>query len=351
MTANPKTILTDRGTIYFIRERDLISNEVTPYVKIGLTELDRAASERRDDLKTSNPRELFVHHAVKVPCVTSVETALRYEFLLQNVNLEWHYFGANSPRKLEEAITLCEELGERFTGYVNTIDAARDLSQKKSTGVIVDPSEEAAHWWREFHIHHHVSSIGERARKTLSARAKELVAAGESAPTGVLVKPKVTSKFDEVGFKTRYPELHAQYSIQRLSGKFDVKGKLDMSELAGVDLVHRTEQALAEYQAALVDGSDDGYSSSYRKLLLLRQLTKFSELEKEIAVSHLKVICGESAGIKGICSWTRELSKPRLDRSALRELHPAEYEEFNVRTMGSVATLAAGIGELAGEIN
>ncbi|MEY4168818.1 MAG: hypothetical protein RIR52_2642, partial [Acidobacteriota bacterium] len=56
----PSEISTLPGTIYFIRERDIISGEVSPYVKIGLTALERSASDRRDDLKTGNPRHLFV---------------------------------------------------------------------------------------------------------------------------------------------------------------------------------------------------------------------------------------------------------------------------------------------------
>lgn len=349
MSGKAGEIDTKPGTIYFIRERDFISNEVTPYVKIGLTELDRSATERQDDLKTSNPRELFIHHAVKVPCVSSVETALRHEFLLQNVNLEWHYFGANSPRKLEEAITLCEELGQRFAGYVDTIEAATALAVMQSNGVVIGSTNDAAHWWREYHVHHHVFSIGSNAHTRWRGQAKERVAAGKDALPGVTVTSKATPKFDEVGFKEKYPELHTLYSVSRLSAKFDVKGGLEVSDLGSVDLVQRAEQALAEFQAALADGADDGYSSSYRKLLVLDQITKFSELEKKIAVSHLKVICGENAGIEGICSWKRVLGQAKLDRSALKEGHPTEYGEFMSQTIGTVATLSAGIGELAGD--
>ena len=94
-------ISTEPGTIYFIRERDLITNEISPFVKIGLTALNRKTTNRKNDLQTGNPRELLVAHEVVVPCVRAVETVLRYKFLAQNVNLEWHFFSEKSENQIQ----------------------------------------------------------------------------------------------------------------------------------------------------------------------------------------------------------------------------------------------------------
>ena len=101
-------ISTEQGTIYFIRERNLITNELSPFVKIGLTGLHRKTTDRKNDLQTGNPRELFVAHEVLVPCVRAVETALRYKFLMQNVYLEWHMFSEGSKNQIQDALKYCE---------------------------------------------------------------------------------------------------------------------------------------------------------------------------------------------------------------------------------------------------
>lgn len=350
MSVKQGEISTKPGTIYFIRERDFITNDVSPFVKIGLTALDRSAAERKDDLKTGNPRELFVHHEVQVPCVSAVETALRYEFILQNVNLEWHYFGANSKRRLEEAIAYCEELGKTFAGYSDVIDEARRLNDVPSNENLIARTAESDHWWRQYLIHHHVTSIVKVAKLARAEEAKELVSRGFDAPTGVLVGTQTRPSFDEDGFRAKYPSIYEQHVVRKFKATFNSKGKLTADELNAVDLVSSARNAYDAYVASANDTeSNDAYSSSHRKFLTLQQLTKFSEVEKEVAKSHLKVLCGEAGGIEGTCTWQRGPGSPKLDITSLKAAHGDLVAEFTTEVQVQVARTQKGAGGLAGD--
>ena len=49
-------VSTRKGEVYFIRERDVVSGEISPNVKIGLTRDDRLSTERNGEHNTGNPR-------------------------------------------------------------------------------------------------------------------------------------------------------------------------------------------------------------------------------------------------------------------------------------------------------
>jgi len=153
-------IVTTPGSIYFIREGDFSGNPVSPFVKIGLTKLDRSVSQRADDLKTGNPRELYVHKEFSnVPCVSSVENALRYEFVSQRVNLEWHEFTPGSARSLDEAIKRCAELSNEFGGYVDAITDASRFAEISSTNEVRPATTASREWEYRYLLHHKVESI------------------------------------------------------------------------------------------------------------------------------------------------------------------------------------------------
>ena len=73
--------------------------------------------------------------------------------------------------------------------------------------------------------------------------------------------------------------------------------------------------------------------------------SKEAKVDKDIAEAHLKVLCGTSDGISGICKWKRtEKSTFILDKKSLEANHPLEYKEFLVKTTSEVFTSEKGLG-------
>lgn len=224
-------ISTAPGTIYFIRERDLITNEISPFVKIGLTALRRKTTDRKNDLQTGNPRELFVADEVKVPCVRAVETGMRYRFLAQNVNLEWHVFSDKSKDQLKDALTYCEYLRQRFDELTHLLNKAEILGYSPSLSEIVPKTEEAEYWCRQYLIHHEITKIGQTVAIAQRVKAKECFRDGRQIPDGISITERNVSAVDWDQFRNTYPEVFDEYTSRRHKGLFKVLAKLTKSEI------------------------------------------------------------------------------------------------------------------------
>jgi len=77
------------GYIYFIRERDYLTNQVGPYVKIGLTRELRPVSARLSDHMTGNPRQEYSEWDIQVPMVDKLETYMHHYFAQRRITGEW----------------------------------------------------------------------------------------------------------------------------------------------------------------------------------------------------------------------------------------------------------------------
>ena len=346
----PSEISLDPGTVYFIGERDLISGEETPYVKIGLTKLDRTGEEREADLKTGNPRELFVKHEEYVPLVHSVERALRYEFRLQNVLLEWHVFRPDSPRKLTEAISLCKDLGREFADYVPIIGAARDIAKTESKGEIKKSSSpEAEHWRREYWLHHYIVNLEKSATKKYASLAKVAIAEGKPAPLGTTTTEAPRRRVKWKRFEEDHPEICALFQIVSTIRNFDVKGKISESDLSD-PLVVEVQDRCNRFDAVLAtqETEDSFYSDLFRQFLMIEEIASFSTFRKELARCQLSVLCGDAPGIDGVLDWETKYES-QLNKKAIESAHPQLVDQYRESKI-VVTTRTGAAGELAGEL-
>jgi hypothetical protein len=344
----PTEISLEPGTVYFIGERDLISGEETPYVKIGLTKLDRTGVEREADLKTGNPRELFVMHEEYVPLVHSVERALRYEFRLQNVLREWHVFRPDSPKKLTEAISLCQDLGREFADYVPIVGAARDIAKTESRGEIKKAtSPDAEHWLREYWLHSHVLSLGDKATEKYSSLAKVAAAEGKPAPQGTTTTQSPRQTVNWKRFEAEHPEISALFQIAKSSRGFKPV-KIALSDLSD-PLVSEVQERCARFDELFECRNDEDslYSDLFRQLLMIEEIANFSSFRKELARCQMSVLCGDAPGIEGVLDWQTKVES-RLDTKAVESAHSqlvSQYREIKMIT----TTRTGAAGEIAGE--
>lgn len=342
-------ISTEPGTIYFIRERNLITNEVSPFVKIGLTGLHRAATDRRNDLQTGNPRELFVAHEVSVPCVRAVETALRYKFLAQNVNLEWHVFSDQSEDQVKDALDFCGKQKERFAEQTSIFEEAKRLDNTASSGNLIPPTEEATYWRDQYLTHREILKLAKTVATAQQVKAKERFQNGEPLSDGIQIVEKKISEVDWCRFQESYPEICQRYVKCEVSGIFRLQSKISDSRQ---DADPRISEAKVEVEkffelfGSEIDHGDPSFLLRQQRIKL-QQLTKFSSVEKEIARCHLKVISGTAPGILNICSWVRKLSKPKLDTALLTREHEALLAPFTTYRKLVAATLQPTAGKIA----
>ena len=342
-------ISTEPGTIYFIRERNLITNELSPFVKIGLTGLHRKTTDRKNDLQTGNPRELFVAHEVLVPCVRAVETALRYKFLMQNVYLEWHMFSEGSKNQIQDALQYCEELKKQFAKQTSVIEEAKRLDKTPSTGGLIPATEDAVHWRSQFLVHHEIVKLGRSVATAQRMKAKECFQAGEQVPDGIGITERQISEVNWDQFGKIYPEIVESYVKRQLTGVFKVLSNITRSEIDAKLKISETKAEVEKFFELFNTEKNHGDPSPElrQQRIKLQQLTKFSSVEKELARCQLKVICGTAPGILDICSWVRELSPPRLDTALLVREHELLLTPFTSNKKLIATTLKRTAGKMA----
>ena len=342
-------ISTEQGTIYFIRERNLMTNELTPFVKIGLTSLHRKTTDRKNDLQTGNPRELFVAHEVAVPCVRAIETALRYKFLNQNINLEWHVFSECSKNQINDALDYCEELKTQFAEQTRFIEEAKRLDNTPSTGSLIPATKDAMHWRTQFLVHHEIVKLGRTVATAQRIKARECFQNGVQVPDGIGITERQISDVNWAQFRRLYPEILEKYIKRQLTGVFKVLRKSTEREIDANCQISKTKAEVEKFFKLF--NTEKNYADPSpelrRQRIKLQQLTKFSSVEKELARCHLKVICGTAPGILDVCSWSRKLSPPRLDAAHLVREHETLLTPFTSNRKIIAATLKRTAGKMA----
>ena len=322
---------TTKGEIYFIREME--AGQKTAYTKIGLISYkkDRSSSDRLPEHQTGNPRKLVISHVVVTDCVTAVETYMHRKYASLRGLGEWFQFDESS---LAEAVGFCEQLAARFAKEVQVLDQSKALKDQVSMGVVGDASAEASQWFNRF-----VSSSSLiQECDSLQSKYEELIREAESSGVDTSRNADFQiadrNSFNEKGFKEKYEAIWRLYAqeVSTITGKFVIeKVKQEGSEsLAGSpefeSLRHRFMESIESSEDHKV--KLEAAKGCYLELI---GYSKEAKLEKDIAEAHLKVLCGTSDGINGICKWKRtEKLSLALDKKSLEANHPTEFKEFLV---------------------
>jgi hypothetical protein len=316
-------ISTDIGPIYFIRERDLVTGHVNPYVSIGLDKDNLLSQDQRDRLASGNPRQLYVDHVVDTACATAIATVLRFEFMDQAVRPNWYYFGENSPKKVGDLYERCTELSKEFTTHSTILNKAFELAKVVSTPEMTELSLESVNLEKSYLLHDQVvrlcTVIKPQRPESLEPTTKK---------TRRLLDFSNDRETESV-FKRTYPDLYKAFLKTFVdSSQFAVFGQLWDEEISKDHLIHRTQDLIRSYFRTFVDTDivGDVADAIVMARFRLHQLSKYSEIQREIALRRLQVACGTSRGITGICTWERTAHE-LVDLEAIKSTHPELWTE------------------------
>ena len=322
---------TTKGEIYFIREME--AGQFTAPTKIGLISFkkDRSSSDRLPEHQTGNPRKLVISHVVVTDCVTAVETYMHRKYASLRGLGEWFQFDENS---LAEAIGFCEQLAAMFAKEVEVLHRSKMLKDQVSMGVVGDASVEASKWFTKY-----VSSSSLiQECDSLQSKYEELIREAESSGVDTSRNADFQiadrNSFNEKAFKEKYEAIWRLYAqeVSTISGKFVIeKVKQEDSEIFASS--PEFESLQDRFMDAIASSEDHSVKLEAAKgcYLELIGFSKEAKLEKDIAEAHLKVLCGTSEGINGICKWKRtEKLSFALDKKSLEANHPTEFKEFLV---------------------
>jgi hypothetical protein len=320
---------TTKGEIYFIREME--SGQFTAHTKIGLISYkkDRSSSDRLPEHQTGNPRKLIILHVVVTDCVTAVETYMHRKYASLRGLGEWFQFDESL---LAEAIGFCEQLASRFAEEVEVLDLSKALKDQISIGSAGDASAEARQWFQRFATNSSLIQECDSLQNKYEQLIREAESSGIDTSRNADFQVADRNSFNEKGFKEKYEAIWQLYAqeVSTISGKFVIE-KVKKEDSESFVSSPEFESLRDRFMDAIASSESHSIKLEAAKgcYLELIGFSKEAKLEKDIAEAHLKVLCGTSEGINGICKWKRtEKLSFALDKKLLEANHPAEFKEF-----------------------
>lgn len=335
-----------RGELYFIGEKDPLTNEDTVFVKIGIVrESDgRDTAYRVREHQTGNPRQLYAIEIIQSPIVERLETALHGKFAPSRLSGEWFIF-SSEERNL--AIEAAKSFAKQAMNFEEFLIRAEDLRNAESSGEIVTPSDELIDIHRLLIQSRSKIKECQALEKTMKTALKEASESGTDVTKVLTVQQKKgAEQFDEAAFKLAYPEMWAEFAEQKSSfrGSFlvtdPVASRPDAYALFPEFAELRTK---IDHAISLVESNPDQLHKMFLELLTIQRP---AEWERDLYEARIKSGCGEAQEILGVCKWKREkVQKEVLNKVALNDAYPKTYAQFvSVGDSTTSAVLSKDLG-------
>ncbi len=333
------------GEIYFVRERDVKTNEVTPYVKIGIVREGakgpRTSAERLEEHQTGNPRELFLVDVISTPAVEEIETRLHKDFARDGVSGEWFKFDTDL---LEAAKQRARKYRDEAQKNLFALEQSEIFKKTVSNGKKLNASEEALEWQK---VHNFATALIKRTT-ALKGKFEALMIDSVEDITEIdhiLTKQTRTgATFLNVSrIETELPDLFAQYleTEYKFTQRFTVK-PLPLDEL-GIDQANSEDFKLLDafdHKTDFAPTSQSEQEALHEQYLQVLAAESKALWNKQIAEAQIKSLCGEHEGIDGICSWPRENKEKQVfNQERFEAEHPDLFAQFTEKRADVEATI------------
>lgn len=320
------------GEIYFIRERDLISNELTEYFKVGIVreggKNGRNSEDRLKDHQTGNPRELVLDEVFKTPLAEKLETIVQAINAEAGIRGEWMRIqDGNIDLIKSQLVQLVDEAKSASPIMTN----AEELKSKSSNGTKLQADDDALKWHAVYSRANLSIAYYEPIVKRINSLILDAIEKGEDVAKVAKIQEKKTRfDLDEDALKAAHPDIYALFFeivVSEPTGKFVPKKVPTDQDLIDNVLMPLTSEIVQVVER--VETGELGKVSLHKPWLSLWGLLAKESWDKEVALANLKVICGLNSGIEDVCTWNRlEKKTEKFNKSAFKEAHPELYEKF-----------------------
>ena len=322
------------GELYFIREQDFLTQELSQYVKIGLIKDngDRSSVDRLIEHQTANPRKLILFKVLATPAIIEVEKTMHGLMAPYRVSGEWFHLSEN---ELEKAITTAKSLVDEVTQNLDVLKKAEELDSALSDDTVLEPTSKTITNFEKYHRANAIVSNYENLKKKFDQLLLIAIDSGENIGNIASKQSRSTSKFDEERLKSDLPEIYAEFLVdkQTPSKKFLPAKSQEILEISEIspEFFELTRQF-----NALLDSGAVTHANSSEFHVVYRLMTVHyyrSLLDIEISEANIKTECGFSREINGICKWKREIKHSQhFDKVKFAENYPeleAKYTTSN----------------------
>jgi hypothetical protein len=317
------------GEIYFVRETILGTDDLSPFVKIGLVAEARSSSKRLLEHQTGNPRRLFNQEVISTLAVREVEGQMHRLFAPYRIGGEWFKF--DDEHLVLSAIEKARELAADMTRVEPIFSQAEKLEKKPSTTETLKATPKAQDLAKQISVALAKIKACEGIEAIISAKFKEAIELGENLQ-GAAEKREVQKepKFSVTEFVKAHKELAEEYYEAVPTWKESFKMLVKAAEFEDLEKEFKDEITAIGAIVDRVNDAKNAYLLNEPKLDLVR-IKAFAEWDLDLATAELKIQVDVSAGIEGICTWKRESSSRRVFNSGkFADEHPDLYMEFTL---------------------
>ncbi len=214
-----------KGQLYFLREKDYLTDEISRYVKIGLVRNQKETKERISEHQTGNPREIYNYRSIDSPFVEHLETLIHYRFAEKWITGEWLDL---DEKEIETAIEECEKIVQEQKAIKEELEESYNLSDIESTGELKNPSAAAKEVWKQL-ISCKLEVDQLNVKKIIVVHHLKNIMGKYEGIDGVanLVSKNGSEKFEKAQFKKENPDLYEKYTkeTRKFSNLFTIKDK------------------------------------------------------------------------------------------------------------------------------
>ena len=310
------------GSLYFMRERDHVTGDISAYVKIGLTRDDRTSESRKGDHQTGNPREIIVIEELVSPAISELETQMHARHAIDRITGEW--FALNETQ-LSDAYLLAQKLAKNLEKHLPGLQRVEQIAAMLSTEEEIKPDSTLLDIHEVYKTNAAELMAVEDELKEIKETLRDFAknTGGINGVAGWRISAP-RPKIDEKRLQADHPKIHSSFTSSETSmaSRFTAtkprrakttKEKPETDEPANppldrLDFFLDRDQTIEQLHA--------------RHLILLARQGELT-WEKDFIEAQMKVACGNAKSITGICSWPRlEAIKSKFDKRGFTNAHP-----------------------------
>jgi hypothetical protein len=319
------------GELYFIGERDLHTQQDTPFFKIGIVreKENRTSSDRVLEHQTGNPRPLHVVQVLQTPIVEKVETFLHGLFAPDRVAGEWFYLPGD---KLNVVVESAKKTVEQAKSYSSALTDESKLKSQIASGPPIEPSYEQMQVYIRCHqIRAALKHCSHAAGIVTNAMVAAINSDVDVSRWFTLQKKNAQEKFDEKALEKDHHDIWSRYvqEGEEVRGSFLLTSPKNLD--AELDVDHELEKLVLELEALKlsVDSGQSTIGELHSVFLQISSREAALTWESDQLQTQLRVACGISSEIIGVCKWDRQLKvKTKFDKKAFKNDHPDLFSQF-----------------------
>lgn len=307
------------GSLYVMRERDLLTGDSNDYFKIGIVNGLKTLDRREKDHQTGNPRNIWTYREwLNVPAVQRLETRFHNTFALDRISSgEWFYLpGEQLQRAIDEIENMHEHHTEAFSNLLQS-EPMRALRECKAK---LEFSEHVLGLAQSHEMAANSLTIHKKNRELIRQKIVELVGGSEEyAQLFKKTTVKESKTFLASIAKDKFPDIAPNFEIVK-----DQPRKLFFTLPKPAKDEIKSEITKLIVDNAKLNSSDP--IELHQAFLHEWSLCSQREWDLNAAKWEIQALCGEHLGVEGLVEW-RPMSKKDFDRAAFAEKHPDQHAQ------------------------